>query len=148
MTKQTDAPPQPKMVISLRTLGARKHTITEARDSTFILENSMLGGKSPYSTSNIESSTTMWLGSSPRSSQEVTSLIFSGTSSRMIFMSAMMMETTIIDEKIVEIGCAITKLTKTIEKKDLQIATLRNKLDVQNRGESSNSQSQTHQHML
>ena len=63
-------------------------------------------------------------------------------------MSAMMMETTIIDEKIVEMGHAIAKLTKTIEEKDLQIATLRNKLDVQNRGESSNSQSQTHQHML
>ena len=99
----------------------------------------MLGGKSPYSTSNIESSTTLWLGSSLGSSQEVTSLIFSGTSSRMIFMSAMMMETTIVDEKIVEMGRAITKLTKTIEEKDLQIATLRNKLDAQNRGESSNS---------
>ena len=148
MTKLTNAPPQPKMVISLRTLGARKHTVTEARDSTFILGNSMLGGKSPYSTSNIESSITSWLSSSLGSSQKVTSLIFSGTSSRMIFMSAMMMETTIIDEKIVEMGHAIAKLTKTIEEKDLQIATLRNKLDVQNRGESSNSQSQTHQHML
>ena len=72
MTKLTNAPPQPKMVISLRTLGPRKHTVTEARDSTFILENSMLGDKSPYSTSNIESSTTLWLGSSLGSSQEVT----------------------------------------------------------------------------
>ena len=52
----------------------------------------------------------------------------------MIFMSAMMMETTIIDEKIVEMGRAIAKLTKTIEEKDLQIATLRNKLDVQIEG--------------
>ena len=127
MTKLTNAPPQPKMVISLRTLGPRKHTVTEVRDSTFILENSMLGGKSPYSTSNIESSTTLWLGSSLGSSQEVTSLIFSRTSSRMIFMSAMMMETT-----IVEMGRAIAKLTKAVEEKDLQIATFRNKLDVQN----------------
>ena len=60
----------------------------------------------------------------------------------------MMMETTIVDEKIVEMGHAIAKLTKTVEEKDLQIATFRNKLDVQNWGESSNSQSQTHQHML
>ena len=119
MTMLTNAPPQPKMVISLRTLGARKHTVTEARDSTFILENSMLGGKSPYSTSNIESSTTLWLGSSLGSFQEVTSLIFSRTSSRMIFMSAMMIETTIVDEKIVEMGHAIAKLTKTVEEKDL-----------------------------
>ena len=58
-------------------------------------------------------------------------------------MSAMMMETT-----IVEMGRAIAKLTKAVEEKDLQIATFRNKLDVQNWGESSNSQSQTHQHML
>ena len=132
MTKLTNAPPQPKMVISLRTLGPRKHIVTEARDSTFILENSMLGDKSPYSTSNIESSTTLWLGSSLGSSQEVTSLIFSRTSSHMIFTSAMMMKTTIVDEKIVEMGHAIAKLTKTVEEKDLQIATFRNKLDVQN----------------
>ena len=43
-------------------------------------------------------------------------------------------------------GCAISKLTKTVEEKDLQIANLMNKLEVQNQGESSNGQSQTYQH--
>ena len=50
-------------------------------------------------------------------------------------MLAMMTETTTIDEKIAEMGRAIAKLTKTVEEKDLQITTLMNKLEVQNRGE-------------
>jgi len=45
MTKLTNVPSQPKTVIFLSTLGARKHTFIEARDSTFILKNSMLGGQ-------------------------------------------------------------------------------------------------------
>ncbi|KAL0011686.1 hypothetical protein SO802_006794 [Lithocarpus litseifolius] len=129
VTKLTNAPPQPKTIISLITQGGRKHTFTKARDSTFILENSMLGGKSPYSTSNVESSTTSWLGSSPGSSPEVTSSIFSRSSSRTIFMLAMMTEATTVDGKIGEMGLAIAKLTKIVEEKDLQIATLMNKLE-------------------
>ena len=39
-------------------------------------------------------------------------------------MAAMMTETATIDEKIVEMGHAIAKFTKTVEEKDLQIATL------------------------
>ena len=60
----------------------------------------------------------------------------------------MMIETTTVDEKIAEMRRAIAKLTMTVEEKDLQIATLMNKLEVQNRGKSSNGQSQTQQHML
>ena len=56
-------------------------------------------------------------------------------------MSAMMTEATTVDEKIAEMGRAIAKLTKIVEEIDLQIATLMNKLEVQNRGESSNGQS-------
>ena len=56
-------------------------------------------------------------------------------------MLAMMTETAIVDKKIAELGRAITKLTKTMEEKDLQIATLMNKLEVRNRRESSNGQS-------
>ena len=52
-------------------------------------------------------------------------------------MAAMMTETATIDEKIAEMGYAIAKLTKTVEEKDLQIATLMNKLEVKNQGESS-----------
>ena len=42
----------------------------------------------------------------------------------------MMTETTAVDKKIAEMGCAIAKLTKNVEEKDLQIATLMNKLEV------------------
>ena len=61
-------------------------------------------------------------------------------------MAAMMTEIATINEKIAEMGHAIAKLTKTVEEKDLQIATLMNKLEVQNRGESSKGHSHTHQH--
>ena len=148
MTKLVNALTQPKTFISLSTLGAGKHTIAEKENSTFPLKDLVTGGKSSYSTLKTKSSTTSCLGFSPGSSQEVTSSIFSGSSSRTIFMSAMMTETTTIDEKIAKMGRAIAKLTKTVEEKDLQIATLMNKLEVQNRGESSNGQSQTQQHML
>ena len=40
------------------------------------------------------------------------------------------MEATTVDEKIAEMERAITKLTKTVEEKDLQITTLMNKLVV------------------
>ena len=58
-------------------------------------------------------------------------------------MSTMMTETTTVDKKIADMRRAIAKLTMIVEEKDLQIATLMNKLEVQNRGESSNGQSQT-----
>ena len=101
----------------------------------------MTGGKSSYSALKTKSSTTLCLGSSPGSSQEITASIFSGSSSRTIFTSAMMTEATTVDEKITEMARAIAKLNKTVEEKDLQIATLMNKLEIQNRGESSNGQS-------
>ena len=43
-----------------------------------------------------------------------------------------MMETATIEKKIAKMGHAISKLTKTMEEKDLQIATLMNKLEIQN----------------
>ena len=143
MTKLVNASTQPKNFISLSTLGAGKHTIAKKENLTFTLEDLVTGGKSSYSALKTKSSTTSCLGSSPGSFQEVTSSIFSGSSSRTIFMSTMMTETTIIDEKIAEMGRAIAKLTKIVEEIDLQIATLMNKLEVQNRGESSTGQSQT-----
>lgn len=47
MTNLVSAPIQPKKIISLSTLGARKHTFIEARGSTFILKNSMTGANLP-----------------------------------------------------------------------------------------------------
>ena len=96
MTKLVNALTQPKTFISLSTLGARKHTITDKENSTFTLEGLVTRGKSSYSALKPKSSTTSCLGSSPRSSQEITSSIFLGSSSRIIFMSAMMTETTTV----------------------------------------------------
>ena len=56
-------------------------------------------------------------------------------------MTMLVMETgtTSVDEQLVEMACAITKLTKTVEEKDMQIASLINKVEaqVQNLRESS-----------
>ena len=41
-------------------------------------------------------------------------------------MSTMMTKIATVDEKIAERGCDIAKLTKTVEEKDLQIATFMN----------------------
>jgi hypothetical protein len=43
-----------------------------------------------------------------------------------------------VDERIVAIERVISKLTKTVEEKNLQIATLMNKHEAHNHGESSN----------
>ena len=46
--------------------------------------------------------------------------------------------TTFVEEQLAEMACAIVKLTKTIEEKDMQIVSLINKVEaqVQNTGES------------
>ena len=106
----------------------------------------MIGSEYHYSASDVGSSTASQSGSSQGSPREVTSSIFYENSSCIIAMTAMMTETATIDEKIAEMGHAIAKLTKTVEEKDLQIATLMNKLEVQNQGESSKGHSYTHQH--
>ena len=47
-------------------------------------------------------------------------------------MTMLVMETgtTSVDEQLVEMACAITKLTKTVEEKDMQIASLINKVET------------------
>ena len=54
-------------------------------------------------------------------------------------MPVMAIDTTFKDEQLAEMASAIAKLTKTVEKKDMQIASLINKVEtqVQNAGESS-----------
>ena len=49
----------------------------------------------------------------------------------------MMTNTSTMEEKIVEMEQRVVLLTKALEDKDLQIATLINKLEVQDLGESS-----------
>ena len=54
-------------------------------------------------------------------------------------MSVMATDTTSVEEQLAEMARAITKLTKTVDEKDMQIASLINKVEtqVQNSGDSS-----------
>uniref|UniRef100_A0A2N9HH26 Uncharacterized protein n=1 Tax=Fagus sylvatica TaxID=28930 RepID=A0A2N9HH26_FAGSY len=134
----TKAQPQPKTVISLDTLGAGRRTSKSVGDTPLVSEDSTARGNSSYSAPDAESSTDSQSGSSPGSPRRATTSAFSEDSSRTIAMPAMMTETAVVDERIVAMERAISKLTKTVEEKDLQIATLMNKLEVHNHGESSN----------
>ena len=54
-------------------------------------------------------------------------------------MSVMATDTTSVEEQLAEMARTIAKLTKTVDEKDMQIASLINKVEtqVQNAGESS-----------
>ena len=54
-------------------------------------------------------------------------------------MPVMATGTTSVEEQLAKMACTIAKLTKTVEEKDMQIASLINKVEtqVQNAGESS-----------
>ena len=138
MKNLTKAQPQPKTVISLDSLGVGRHTSKSVRDMPLVSKDSTARGNSSYSAPDAGLSTDSQSGSSPGSPRRATSSAFSEDSSRIIAMPAMMTETAIVDERIVAMERAISKLTKTVEEKDLQIATLMNKLEVHNYGESSN----------
>ena len=136
MKNLTKTQPQPKTVISLNTLGAGKRPSKSVGDTPLILEDSTARGNSSYSAPDAESSTDSQSGSSPGSPRRATTSAFFEDSSRTIAMPAMMTETAVVDERIVAMERAISKLTKTVEENDLQIATLMNKLEVHNHGES------------
>jgi hypothetical protein len=134
----TKAQPQPKTVISLDILRVGRRTSKSVGDTPLVSEDSTARGNSSYSAPYAESSTNSQSSSSLGSLRRATSFAFSEDSSRVIAMPAMMIETAIMDERIVAIERAISKLTKTVEEKDLQIATLMNKHEAHNHGESSN----------
>ena len=52
------------------------------------------------------------------------------TSSFLMIMLVMTMNTTSVKEQLIKMTHVIAKLTKTIEKKDLQIASLMNKVEA------------------
>ena len=61
------------------------------------------------------------------------------TSPFLMTMLVMATDTTSVEEQLVEMTRTIAKLTKTVKEKDMQIASLINKVEakVQNRGKSS-----------
>ena len=55
-------------------------------------------------------------------------------------MSVMETDTTFVEEQLIEMARAIAKLTKTVEEKDMQIASLINKVKTQVQKTSESSQ--------
>ena len=59
-------------------------------------------------------------------------------------MPIMTADTTFVEEQLAEMAHAIAKLTKTIEEKDMQIASLLNKVETQVQNTSESSQGFNH----
>ena len=99
------------------------------------------GDKFPCSITDANSSTSSHSGSLTRMSKEENySNRFDSFSSHFsMTMSVMAIDTTSVKEQLAEMARAITKLTKKIEEKDMQMDSLINKVEaqVQNTGESS-----------
>ena len=93
-------------------------------DTPLVSKDSTARGNSSYSALDAGSSIDSQPGSSPRSPRRATLSAFSKDSSRIIAMPAMITKTVIVDERIVAMKRAISKLTKIVEEKDLQIATV------------------------
>ncbi|KAH7848898.1 hypothetical protein Vadar_009870 [Vaccinium darrowii] len=102
-------------------------------------ENSVSGSLSPYpsrSVSDANSRIGSHSGSSPSSPKHLES---PGCSNSPYSMSMQVMTTgaATIEEQLATMARTIEKLTKTVEDKDLQIASLMNKLEAQKVGETS-----------
>ncbi|KAG5521475.1 hypothetical protein RHGRI_033888 [Rhododendron griersonianum] len=97
-------------------------------------ENSVSASLSPLPTplvSDANSSTGSHSGSSPSYPKHSESPIRSDASHSMA-MQVMTTDTATVEEQLATMARAIEKLTKTVEDKDLQIASLMNKLEAQN----------------
>ncbi|KAG5525039.1 hypothetical protein RHGRI_031655 [Rhododendron griersonianum] len=97
-------------------------------------ENSVSASLSPLPTplvSDANSSTGSHSGSSPSSPKHSESPIRSDASHSMA-MQVMTTDAATVEEQLATMARAIEKLTKTVEDKDLQIASLMNKLEAQN----------------
>ncbi|KAH7859842.1 hypothetical protein Vadar_006138 [Vaccinium darrowii] len=106
-------------------------------------KNSVSGSLSPRpsrSISDANSSTGSYSGSSPSSPKSSESPSRS-ESSYSVAMQAMTTGAGTVEEQLATMARAIEKLTKTVEEKDLQIASLMNKLEAQNVGDTSQSAS-------
>ncbi|KAH7840099.1 hypothetical protein Vadar_012606 [Vaccinium darrowii] len=102
-------------------------------------ENSVSKSLSPRpsrSVSDADSSTGSHSGSSPSSPKRSESPSRS-ESSYSVAMQAMTTGAATVEEQLATMARAIEKLTKTVEEKDLQIASLMNKLEAQNVGDTS-----------
>ena len=89
---------------------------------------------SPTKTFSINSSLVM---RNLRNEVPLTHLVSSFSPSHIEVMPVMMTNTSTMEEKMAEMEQRVTLLTKAFEEKDVKIATLMNKLELQDSGESS-----------
>ena len=101
------------------------------------LEHLKYGGKSPSSFTRSWSHDFSPIKRNPK--DEISRAHFKSLSSPSSWevVSIMMINTSTMEEKMAEMEQKVVLLTKALEDKDLQIATLMNKLEVQDLGESS-----------
>ena len=117
--------------ISLDFLANRKAT---TKDSSTSEDLEISNESSPTKTFSINSSPVM---RNLRSEVPLTHLVSSFSPSSIEVMPVMMTNTSTMEEKMAEMEQRVILLTKALEEKDVKIATLMNKLEVQDSGESS-----------
>ena len=118
-------------VISLDFLANRKAT---TKDSSTSKDLEINNESSPTKTFSINSSPVM---RNLRNEVPLTNPVSSFSPSYIEVMPVMMTNTSTMEEKMVEMEQRVTLLTKALEEKDVKIATLMNKLELQDSGESS-----------
>nr|CAN63871.1 hypothetical protein VITISV_036033 [Vitis vinifera] len=114
-------------LITWASLGAKSHSPRRKRKLSSTLRD--FGDKSPCSITDANSSTR----SPTRMSKEenYSNRFNSFTSHFSMTMPVMENDTTSVKEQLIEMARAIAKLTKTIEEKDMQIASIVNKVETQ-----------------
>ena len=117
-------------LITLVFLGLKSHSPHSKGKLPSTLKH--FGGKSPYSVINANSSTDLHFGSPTGMSKEENyyNRLDSFTSPFSMSMLVMSTGTTFVEEQLVEMAHGIAKLTKTVEEKDMQIASLINKVET------------------
>ncbi|KAJ9691630.1 hypothetical protein PVL29_013737 [Vitis rotundifolia] len=139
LLKQVRTRDEHQPLITLVFLGAKSHSPCSRGKLTSALKD--FGDKSPYSVTNANSSTgshsELPIGMSKEENYSNRSNSFTFPFS--MIMPVMTISTTSVEEQLAEMVRAIAKLTKRVEEKDMQIASLINKVEaqVQNTGESS-----------
>ena len=141
--KARDVNRKRELVINLTSLGAKKNTPRAVERNSRNEERSLLGSKNsrecPLSpVSNADYSTGSCHGSPSDDQQKKISMRPSASigESYSMAMQVMMIGVTSADEQLAHMAQAIEKLTKTIEEKDMQIASLVSKLEAKHGEES------------
>ena len=122
---------QPQPTISLDFLANREAT---TKDSSASKDWQTSNESSPTKTFSINSSPVM---RNLRSEVPLIHPVSSFSPSSIEVMPVMMTNTSTMEEKMAEMEQRVILLTKALEEKDVKIATLMNKLEVQDSGESS-----------